>query len=220
MKKIWIVLSVFAVCSLIFTACAKSDKETDGEGVLQNPAVSENVYTTTITVDGCDLRLGMSEAETFLYNDKFIDYPVSSGIVCDHIKMRNCWELNYYEEVWSVDVLGEQAHINAFFMVGLQELFIAWNDLADEDALLDKLKSQYGEDYTMDTIFYAGYQSAYRWDLSDGSSLFFLPMDREISREFRKQKFKDDDDLVFYVGPCLFMVPTKDITEIQIQKGE
>lgn len=211
-------IGILLICTLFCTsACALNGG--DGATKLQKASQPETTYATAIKVDGHDMVLGMSEEDSFFDNKGLDRYTVSSGIVCDHVKMQNCWSL-YTMEKRCVEVMGEQAMIHAFFDENLQELFVAWNDKADEADLLNGLIEQYGENYTMDTIFYAGYQSAYRWDLPDGSSIFFLPMDKTLSKEYRYQHSRWDEQDAFYVGPCLFMAPTVDVTEIQIPGEE
>lgn len=209
-------VGAFLIGSLLFTSCGVINGR---DSVLQKPSQAETAYTTAIQVDGHDLILGMSDGDSFFNPFLLDELDASSGIVCDHIEMQSCWVLDINDK-WSVEVMGEQARISAYFAQNLQELLIAWNDRADEAVLWKKLTERFGENYTMDTIFYAGYQSAYRWDLSDGTSIFFLPMEETLSQEYRDMHFRWNDEDTFFVGPCLIMAPTNDITEIQIPGEE
>lgn len=149
--------------------------------------------TTEVIVNDAKIRLGMSQEniKSALPSNTFnVILSNDPGVICKDINM-----------VWWMDMEGNEEKVfnedaAVFFYVSgdmLLELEVIWENEFSE-IVFNKMKASYGEDYTATWIDYGGINKAYRWDMEDGTSIFYMV---------------EESGCVW-----LFMAYTKDITEV------
>ncbi len=222
MKRIGIKLGMVLACGVLLSACGLADRAS-GRGLSKGVWEDETVaFSTALMVNSTEINLGMSQEAFFkrLGQDSFRESDGFTGVVCDEVAMDLYYHMTYEEGTFQV--LDENAKVKVWFCgkdadARLAELVVEWQEVVDEEKLMEALVATYGDTYKKDTVFLAGYQEAYRWDMEDGTSVFLVPANEAVVEYVQHDLWKEG---IFWIGPVLIMAPTEDVTNVAQQEAE